>query len=799
MLKNYFKIAWRHLLRHKSYAFINLLGLTLGITCGILIFTLVTFELGYDSFHPNKDRIYRIVTEVHHDDISYNPGAPAPLGKAFRNDYTFAEKLARVKTSGDILISIPTGKEVRKFVEPEGVAFAEPEFFDIFNFPLVQGDKKTFLSSPNSAAITEKMARKYFPGQNAMGRTIRVDNKTDFQITGILKDLPGNTDRTQEIYVSYDNLKDYNTMLASDDSWGSVSSSMQSFVLLKPGFSAASAEKVFPDFKKKYYVNNPGGFKALQFRLQPLSDIHFNPLYEGLIQKKYIWALALVGIFLILTACVNFINLATAQALTRSKEVGIRKVLGSMRSQLFWQFIAETTLITLFSTILAYSITVRLLPSINQFLKMSLDIHLFGEGNLWIFLLSLLTGVVFLSGSYPGLVLAGFQPILALKGKLNQRHIGGFSLRRILVITQFAISQLLIISTIVIAGQIHYSNKTDLGFNKDAVVLLTVPSTDKQKMDHLRTSVTEITGIEKASLCFTAPAADDNNQDDIRYENRGQVEPYNVNVKNGDDQYLSTFGLRLAAGRNFYPSDTTREFLVNETLVKKLGLSSPEEAIGKKISVSSGSINGNIVGVVKDFHHLSFRGEIAPICISPMNTNYSLCAVKLNMGRLGSELPALEKLWNSVYPQYSYSYQFLDESIAKFYETDNIMLTLIEVFAGIAILIGCLGLYGMVSFMAVQKTKEIGVRKVLGAGIPNILWLFGKEFVRLLLVAFVVAAPIAWYAMNKWLQDFAYRIHLGVQIFLLGLLSTFLIAALTIGYRTMRSALANPVKSLHSE
>jgi hypothetical protein len=414
------------------------------------------------------------------------------------------------------------------------------------------------------------------------------------------------------------------------------------------------------------------------------------------------------------------------------------------------------------------------------------------------FLLILLTVVTFLSGAYPGLILSGFQPVLALKGKLTQRHIGGFSLRRILVITQFTISQLLIISTIVIAGQIHYSRQTDLGFDKNAVVLLPVPSADKQKMAHLRTGITSISGVQQASFCYTAPASQDNNTYGMIFDNRGQDEPFNVNTKYADDQYLSTFGLPLVAGRNLYPSDTAREFLVNETMVQKLHLHSPSEVLGKKISIKD-QFHGTIVGVVKDFYNYSFRQEIAPICIVSDYTNYSLCAVKLNMNSVRSELAAIEKVWSAAYPEYSYSYEFFDDSIAKFYETDTMMLTLVEIFAGIAILIGCLGLYGMVSFMALQKTKEIGVRKVLGAGIHDILWLFGREFTRLLLVAFLVAAPLAWLAMQRWLQDFAYRIHIGAQIFLLGLLSTFIIAALTVGYRTLCSAFANPVKSLRSE
>jgi ABC-type antimicrobial peptide transport system permease subunit len=796
MIKNYFKIAWRHLRRNKAYAFINVAGLTLGITCSIVIFVLVHYELSFDDFHKDKDRIYRVVTELHHDDISYTSGTPAPMGKAFRDDYTFAEKIARVRVFGNPLVLISSGKDVHKFVETNGLALADPEFFDLFNFPFAKGDGSS-LATPNSAVITEKLAAKYFPGQDPIGKVLRIENRMNFTVTGVLKDLPANTDRSQEIYLPFIQLKDFDSTLAGPNSWSGIDNNMQCFVRLNKGVTSTSVENLFPSFMEKYYAGTRG-LKVYHFKLQPLSDIHFNANYSGFVEKKYIWSLALIGLFLIVTACVNFVNLATAQALTRSKEVGIRKVLGSMRPQLFWQFIAETSLIALFATVIAFCLAQRAIPYVNQLLELQLEVSFIKDIALAIFLLIMLIGVTFLAGSYPGLILAGFQPVIALKGKLNQQHIGGFSVRRGLVIVQFAISQLLIIVTIVIAGQIHFSRKTDMGFTKDAIVLLPIPNANASLMDHLRTNLSTMTGVEKTTLCFTPPASSDNDLNGFRYNNEATLELFTINDKYADEQYLSTFGLTLVAGRNYFRSDSSHEFLVNEMLVHKLNLSSPEDIIGRHLNLQDGS-SGTVVGVVKDFHNYSFKGGISPVCISPDYTRYNYCAVKINMARAGSLMPAMEKLWNDTYPEYNYSYTFMDDSIAAFYQTETVLLNLIEIFAGIAIFIGCLGLYGMVSFMAVQKTKEIGVRKVLGAGVPDILWIFGKEFFRLLIVAFLIAAPLGGWFMHRWLEDFVYRIPLNAEVFLLALASTILIATLTIGYRTVRSAVANPVKSLRSE
>ena len=796
MLKNYFKIAWRNIKRNKSYAFINVIGLSLGVACGIIIFTLVTYHLSFDNFHKNKDRIYRLVTEWHDENVGHSEAVPQPLGKAFRTDFSFAEKTARAVDYENTLISLPADKDNKKFKEQKGVVFAEPEFFDIMNFPLLKGNPQTVLVQPNEAIVTEKIAHKYFGNEDAMGKTLRFNNKINFTITGILKDIPSNTDRQQEIYLSYTNLREHNSWVASDSSWGGVYSGSKCYTLLKTGVTMAQVNKAFPLIIKKFYSGRD--LKVWQFKLQPLSDIHFNPDFDGSADKKYLWALSFIGLFLIITACVNFINLATAQALNRSKEIGIRKVLGSIRSQLFWQFIAETALITIIAVFVAYGLAELSIPLLNQLLQSDMHLHLFASLQLPVFLLLLTIVVIFLSGSYPGLILARFQPVLALKSKLSQKHIGGFSLRRVLVVTQFAISQILIIGTIVIAGQMHYSNSSDLGFNKDAIVMLPLPSNDKTKMTTLRTRLSGVGGVEKISLCWQAPAAGSNNNTGVRYDNRAEDEHWGINLKSADDQYLSTFGIKLAAGRNVFPSDTAREFVVNETFVKKLNIGSPQEVIGKKIRIG-GDLTAPIVGVIKDFYNYSFHSEIAPVCIFTDYKNYANCAVKIGGKNIQPALASFEKIWNETYPEYLYNYQFLDDRIKSFYDQDTMMLKLIESFAFIAILIGCLGLYGLVSFMAVRKTKEIGVRKVLGAGIQNILWLFGKEFTRLLLIAFVIAAPLGWWAMHAYLQDFKYRIPIGPGIFLLAILATFLIAAITVGYRSVKAALTNPVKSLRSE
>jgi putative ABC transport system permease protein len=792
MIKNYFKIAWRNLWKNRSFSLINTMGLALGMACAIVIFTLVKYHLSFDNFHADADRIYRIVTEKHRDVVAYDASVPNGFGKAFKNDYTFGEKVARVWRIDNELISIQQKQEIKKFRETEGVSFVETDYFDIFNFPLLEGNKNTVLTEPNTAILTKKMAQKYFGNENAVGKTIKIDNKSDVTITGVLQDLPVNTYRQTEIFISYQTLTSLDTTYF-DDSWGGINGEMQCFVKLRPQITAAEVEQVLPAYVQKF---RPKSKNVHHYKLQPLSDIHFDTRYSGVMEKKTLWVLSLIGLFLIITACVNFINLATAQALNRSKEIGIRKVLGSLRGQLFGQFMSETALITLVSACVAVVLAKLVFPFVSQLFHIPITLNVLSDVQLMLFIPLLMLVVTFIAGAYPGFILGGFQPIVALKGKISQQNIGGFNTRRSLIVTQFAISQALIIGMIVIASQMRFAQKADLGFDKEAIVMIPVGSQDAKRVT-LKQQFQQIKGVESVSLCLVPPSSEDNSGTEMRLGANTETENFRFINKAGDADYLNTFGLKLVAGRNLFPSDTVREYVVNETLAKKLNLKSPEELIGKMITVYR--VKAPIVGVVKDFHDESLRGDIHPIFISNDPEGLSNYAVKINLNNTKTTLSDIEKMWSSMYPERIYEFQFLDEQIAQFYETEQTLLTLIQAFSFIAIFISCLGLFGLVRFMTIQKTKEIGIRKVLGSSVGQIVWIFGKEFSKLIVIAFLIATPIAWYFMNSWLQDFKFRINIGVSIFLLAIASTFLITFLTVGYQAVKAALMNPVKSLRTE
>ncbi len=489
--------------------------------------------------------------------------------------------------------------------------------------------------------------------------------------------------------------------------------------------------------------------------------------------------------------------MATAQAVHRSKEVGVRKVLGSVRKQLFWQFMTETGVITIFATCIAFALSYAVLPYVNQWFDTDMNINLLSDWQLLLFIPVLITLVILFSGFYPGLILSGFQPIAALKGKMSQQRIGGFSLRRSLIVTQFTISQVLIIGLIVIMFQMRFAKQADMGFDKEAIVTIPVGSHD-EKMRTLNEQFSQIAGVEKTTLCFSAPASDIHWRTSFAMAG-GEQEAFSINFRGADEHYLSTFNLQLVAGRNLLPADSVREFLVNETFVKKLNLSSPEEVIGRIMISNGGDWEAPIVGVVKDFHDQSFHEEINPVFFATDREQYNVYALKINASNMKTTLASLEQAWTTMYPDQLYEFSFLDDQIAEFYQTEETLMNLIQAFSFVAILIGCMGLYGLVSFMATQKNKEIGIRKVLGGSVSQILWIFGKEFSQLIVIAFLLAAPIGWWLMTRWLQDFQFKITINAWIFVLALSITAVIALLTVCYRSLRAALANPVNSLRSE
>ena len=795
MVFNYLKTALRNLLRYRVYNFINISGLSLGMACAILIFAVVRFHLSFDNFHDRPENIYRVVTELHNEQVRAVECVPAPFGRYFRENLTYGDAVARMARFDGELVTLEENGVDRKF--SEHVAFAEADFLNMFNFPLVAGNRARALTGPNVAIITERLAHKYFGNETALNKTLRLGNKVEVRVSGVLKDIPDNTDLRSEIYVSYQTLKQFNAELAEDSdlAWGGVNSAMQCYVRLKSGIGADEVDRALAaglrDHSKVAKI-------TLVFKLQPLTDVHLNTQYSGLISRGDLWALSIIGVFLIIMACVNFINLATAQAATRAREVGVRKVLGSARGQIFWQFMLETFMVTAFAAFIAFSMAYAALPTVAQWSALPIGNGALTGWQIPAFMITLVMVVVLLAGSYPGLVLAGFTPTRVLKGALNSLQTGGLGLRRGLIIGQFCISQVLLIGLIVVLWQMRYARESDLGFNKNAVVMVPVGSYDEKALT-LRNKFLQVPGVEGISQCSQAPASRNSWSTAVSFEGRTEPEDFNVTGRIADTDYLDVFEMSLVAGRNLTPSDTAREFLINETLMHKLGFTSAEDILGRHIQTHGGSWGGPVVGVVKDFHDASFRSSITPIFITTFRNAYHAYAIRIQTHSLKETLAAIEHTWSALYPDQIYNFSFLDEDIRSFYESEETVLRMVQVFAAIALFIGCIGLYGLVAFMAAQKTKEIGIRKVLGGRVVDILWIFGKEFSRLIGIAFLLAAPAGWWLMKGWLQGFAYQITFSVWIFVVAIGVTAIVALLTVGYHATRAARMNPVNALRSE
>jgi putative ABC transport system permease protein len=805
MFRNYLKIAYRTLLRYKAYTTLNVLGLTLGLTCAILIFMMVKFHLSFDQYHSKADRVVRLVSYFNTPDGEfYTPGVPAPLGDAARTEIAPLEKVSMVYNEGGVTVALMEGGvPTKKFKEDdEGVFFAEPDLFSILDLKILKGNVQD-LKQPNVVFLTEKTAKKYYGDTDPIGKILRFDAKLSVKIAGIIQDLPSNTDLKCSILASYATRDTYDPSFPKDmkKHWGGINSNTRCFALLKPNTSVAQVQKMTPAFLAKHYTR-PEERKSRFLYIQPLSDIHFNDNYSGVIPKRMITTLGIIGLLLLITACINFINMATAQALKRSKEVGVRKVMGSSRGQLFWQFIAETAIIATVAGIIAYILSSILFPFLSNWQEGLIGYRMiFSELidlRFWMIFILTILFVVFISGSYPGFVLSGFNPVVALKGKISTQSLGGVSIRKALVVTQFIITQILVIGTIVVSTQMNYFTKKDMGFKHDAILQMPIPQNgDATKLQTLKTQFKGVSSIEKVSLVNTPPMSQNQNTTDVQFDNRKESEKFSIYIKFADVDYLDLYSVQLVAGRNLMPSDTAREFLVNEETVKRLGAKNNNDVLNKKMTIWGKT--GLVVGVVKDYHVMTLHEKIPPLALSTMHHMYQTVAVKMNMADAQNTIKKLDKIWSAAFPDFVFEYEFYDEQIGKMYQMETAMLGLIQAFALIAILIGCLGLYGLVSFMVAQKTKEIGVRKVLGASVGQILWLFGKEFSFLILIAFVIAAPAAWWVLNGWLQDFEYRISIGASVFAAAIFLTGIIAVITVGWQSSRAALANPVKSLRTE
>ncbi|GAB4021867.1 ABC transporter permease [Spirosoma koreense] len=802
MLRNYLTITFRTLLRYRTYSLLNIVGLAVGLACGILVFLVVGFQLSFDTHHQKADRIYRIVAELTHENTTYSRGTPKALAEVLRRDYPFIETAARIKRMRSGLLSLPNaqGGFLKKFQEDRAVAFVDPKLFDVFDFQWATSNPQVALSKPNSVVLTQKYARKYFGGANPIGRTLRLNNALNLTVTGVLKDHPTATNLSDEVYISYNTVPSLGPDVAqSFQDWENLDSEEMTYVTLREGTPVSQLEASLPAVVRKHYTAQAAGI--YHFHAQPLSDVHFNINYGGKVQRQLMYALGFVGLFLVLAACINFINMATAHALRRSKEVGVRKAMGSTRGQLFGQFMTETAIITLAAVALALGMAQASLPAVSKAMAVfnvtfSLT-ALLEPRSLALFLL-LIGLVIVLAGFYPSLVVSGFNPIAALRRKMTTDQVGGISVRRGLVVVQFFITQLFVISVLVIMAQLNYVRNMDLGFTRETVLTIPVPSADPLKQETLRSRLLQIGAIQDVTLGNAPPASNNINETTFTYDNRTEPEKFETRTKVGDMHYVPLFGLKLLAGRNFRTNDTSvHEILINAMLVKRLGLKSADETLGKHLNVWG--TDHTIVGVVNDFHVNSLRKGVVPLVIFKNFSENQMAALKLSSTNLPQTLKQVETVWNGLFPEQVFHFQFMDEILDRFYTAETIMLGFAQVFSLIAILIGCLGLYGLVSFMAESKMKEIGVRKVLGARLGQILWLFGREFGRLILLGFLVAAPLGWWLMHAWLQDYTYRIELAWWYFGATLLLATLITFATVSVQSLKAALMNPVKSLRSE
>jgi putative ABC transport system permease protein len=806
MIRNYFITAYRSLIRQRGTTSLNIAGLTLGITGSIILFLLLQYHTGFDKFQTNYDRIYRVVTSSKGNDggLNYSAGIPSVLPSSFREDFPEAEEVVFTQYRSEALVQVPqVNGENKKFAENAGVVYTEANYFKIFDAEVLSGDVFKSLDEPNEAVISAALARKYFDKTDVVGEVIKFE-EYEFRIGAVIADPPANTDMPFTLLLSYETIRKGN----EEKGWGSIWSDEHCYFLLREGESIERLQGRIADFGKKR--NTEDKFLETVFIIAPFSELHFDERFGNYnynaVSKSNLIATGILGLFLIVTACINFINLATAEAVKRSKEVGIRKTLGSSRSQLVQQFLGETGFTTFIALLLSVGFAQIFLGFINSFLEINLALDLFNNYGLILFLAIIFISVSLLSGLYPAFVISGFKPMVAIKNQVTNRNSSGFLLRQSLVVTQFFISQLLVIITIVIIMQMDYFTKKDLGFRRDAIINIPIPeqeasdtsaTTGSSKMRTLANEMTKLSGVEKYSLCFSPPSSGNVMGTGFILEGQGDEMRKDTQLKAADNNYVDLFKLKLIAGENLDDLDTARSVLVNRKLTEVAGFDRPEDMIGKRIRVMRKMLP--VAGVVENFHTMSLGNEIEPTIILNHIDRYQTLSLRISPQSFQTVLPEIQQRWEATYPESIFEYQFLDESIRQFYQGERRSSVMLSVFSFLAIAIGCLGLFGLATFMANEKTKEIGVRKVLGASVGSILFSFSKEFIKLVIIGFCLAAPVGWYFAKQYLNQFAYRIEITPVIFISGMGITVLIALITVGYRSVKAASVNPVNSLRSE
>jgi ABC-type antimicrobial peptide transport system, permease component len=808
MIKNYLKTALRNLLRYKGFSLINILSLTIGVIGCLIIALFVWDEWQYDKKIPGGENIYRVYEERKDNNVtSYAAISPPAFATFLKQQYPEVTSTTRILMSGDKFL-MEAGE--KKEYEEKGI-FVDSNFLQIFPFKFIKGDPNTALLAPKAIIISEELAKNYFGNVDPLDKIIKIDKDT-LTVKGILAKLPDHFHLDFHYLMA---LSAAGIPKQRMEKW--TWHQFYTYVKLKPASNVQQLEDKFQAHVKKEILPTmtQAGSTFLPL-FQPLKDIHLHSadfVYDNAIRGNatYVKALTIIALFVLAIACFNFINLATARSFRRAKEIGVRKVVGADRKQLISQFILETVLLSVFAVLIATVAVFFIVPSLNAFTAKSIHFNPFT--NPVIALLIVTVGVVIgiLAGIYPALILSGFQPIKVLKNmKLTGSSVPW--LRQALVVIQFSLSALLIVSAIIVYRQTNFLNNTDLGFSKEQVLFFQVRDSLSANPNTLETFKTELKrspGVVSVTSGYGLPG-DQFAGDGISIQTKEGQKEYPANVFIGDHDYVKTLGLRIIAGRDFsrdMPTDVKEAFIINETAVKELGFGTPEKAVGQPMSWNEwapvDTMNkvkrGKVIGVVQDFHYKSLHEKLSTSVIQLYPQIAFKVAVKLKTGDIKNTIAYINDVWNRFSPAYPLDYKFMDESYGKMYKSEEKLASLLWIFTIMAIVVGCMGLFGLAAFSAEQRTKEIGIRKVLGASMLNIMGLLSKTFVKLIIIASLIAFPVAWWAMNNWLQDFPYRVNISWWIFVVAGIAALVIALLTVSFQAVKAALSNPVKSLRTE
>ncbi len=807
MNKTLFKSIFRNLWRNRISSAINILGLTMGLSSCLFLYINLKYENTFDTHQPKADRIYRVNITKEYASRTFKIGiTETMLAKAIKNEFPSLEGVTQI-TGHNVLVAIEPGTQnERVFEEGRGsLFFADSLFLKNFEYDFIAGNSLTALDDPNSMVLSMQLVEKYYPAyvdrpNELLGEEIEISESKRVKITGIIKDPKKNTNLPFKGLV---NIAVYYHLNPWDkDNWNNISQ-LLTFVILQPNQDPASIESGFPAMVKKYRPQNDG--ELIKYSLLNLKELHSTAEW-GFYVGNYTSAPAIliglvaVGLFILLSACINFVNLQTAQSVTRAKEVGIKKVLGGGRLQLIFQFLMETAILTSISFLIALWITEFMLNSWNSLLDL-VDMNLQLDWSVILVGIVLIAMITLIAGLYPAIKLSSYEPAQTLKSKtlLTSNKRGGVSIRQILVIVQFVITQILLIGTIVIASQMDYFINKDLGFDKENMLHIASYEPDEKQIKQIEQGLNSLSEITSFSISSGTPISDGYNTT-FTIVGDDSKEVIETNNKFIDHRFIEHFKLELVAGRNFRSDEIDERingFIVNETFAKHLVTGNPKDAIGKMVNCYG--IKAPVIGILKDYHNRQLNKKINPLIMFPFQSHFNSVDVKISNENIQAALPKLTKLWREVFPKRVFTYETLEEYIKEKYIIERIMFKSIRLFTLIAIIIGCLGLYALVSFMALQKTKEIGIRKVLGASYMQLLNIFTKSFTILMLIAFVIAAPLAYQVMNLWLSNYPYRIDLGWEVFALGFLATLLLTAFTVGYISLKSARANPADTLQYE